>query len=463
MRPDAAGVIDEVESAAAARLLDAWHRVVETMPWYRELLAERGVRRADVTTLADFTRLCPVLTKQNTFRRFPIATLAATTAIRDLASVLTSSGHGGQFSFGLATRAQDAAGADDIDSALDAAFGVRTRPTLAINCLPMGVTFASRCMTVATTSVREDMAVALIETFGDAYAQVLVVTDPLFMKRLTDHAAVRGLDWRRHRMQVVVGEEVFGEHFRRYMSERLGLGRDEAPDTFLMSSFGVGELGLHLCYETRGTVALRRLVHSHPALALDLLGPDSARHGLPVFFTHDAPRTWIEVLDPAADGFGRLTMSMLDASLPIPLVRYQTGDVARRLGAREVTTALARHGLPVPQDLPAAIIALRGREREALPNGVQVGACKDALYAEAGVADVLTGAMRVQFDDGTAVVHVQLVPGEGDAAASQVASRLRDLLPPATGPQDVRVWRYDAFPFGMTLDYERKFVGYQTP
>ena len=76
--------------------------------------------------------------------------------------------------------------------------------------------------------------------------------DPLFAKRLTDYAAAEGLDWSRYRMQVVIGEEVFGEHFRDYLGRCLGLHPDRPEDGYVMSSFGVGELGLHLCYETAG-------------------------------------------------------------------------------------------------------------------------------------------------------------------------------------------------------------------
>ena len=71
-----------------------------------------------------------------------------------------------------------------IDAALDAAFAIRSRSTLTINCLPMGVVFASHRMTVATTSVREDMAIALVRTFGDHDQQIILVGDPLFMKKI---------------------------------------------------------------------------------------------------------------------------------------------------------------------------------------------------------------------------------------------------------------------------------------
>jgi phenylacetate-CoA ligase len=443
---------------SGTRLLDTFRHVAARMPWYRALLSEAGVTPDQVQSLADFARLCPRLTKRNTFDRFALQELAADTPLTTLASVLTSSGHGGRFSFGLTTRAHADAGADAIDDALDAAFEVRSRPTLAVNCLPMGVTFGSRCMTVATTSVREDMAAALVDAFGPAYAQVLLVADPLFLKRLTDHADARGLDWRRHRLQVVVGEEVFGEHFRSYMGRRLGLAIDRPDGTWLMSSMGVGELGLHLCFETRATVALRRLAVGHTAFARDLLGPEGGRHGTPMCFTWDPRRVHLEVDPRGADRFGPLLISMLDAELPIPMLRYETGDEARILDPDAVRALLDRHGLEVPGPLPGPLLLLRGRVREGLPNGAHVSAYKDAVYADDAVAAQLTGAVRLTFDGDAPTMHVQLVPGRERPAG--LAAALQDALPAAARPAAVEVWPYREFPFGLTLDYERKFVGY---
>lgn len=442
-------------------VVEVFHQVASTYPWYRTLLDERGVSPDAVRSVDDFVRLCPPLGKHNTFARFPIHELAAATPLTGLAGVLTSSGHGGQFSFGLISRAEQASGGAAIDAALDAAFEVCSRPTLAVNCLPMGVTFASERMTVATTSVREDMALALVETFGPAFAQVLLVADPLFLKRLVDYAAGRLFDWRRYRVQVVVGEEVFGEHFRRYMSSRLGLGSAEHPDTYLMSSFGVGELGLHLLFETRATAALRRLASADVQLARDLLGEGTETQAPPMFFTYSPSRLFVEADAPAADGFGLATLSLLDPSLPIPLLRYQTGDVLKVLDARQAAAAVAGRGLELPGDLPPQLVAVRGRVREALPNGTTVLLYKDVIYADEAIADRLTGAVRLTFDGARPVMHVQLVRECHDGGG--IASAIMDLLPEAARPSEVVVWPYEAFPFGMTLDYERKFTSYAAP
>jgi phenylacetate-CoA ligase len=433
-------------------------RAASEMPWYRTLLDEHRVDPSMIVDAASFTRLCPVSSKKNTFQRFPLRELAASQSIRDLAGVLTSSGHGGTFAFGLITRRDAAAGAEFIDLALDTAFQVATRSTLAINCLPMGVGFSSDCMTVATTSVREDMAVALVEAFGGSYDQILLVADPLFLKRLIDFATSRRIDWSRHRIQVVIGEEVFGERFREYVGRRLGHAADRADAGYVMSSFGVGELGLHLCYETPATIAVRRAAHHDAAFAHDVLGTAADGHAAPMIFAFNPRRTFIEALDPDADGYGRMTVSMLDAELPIPLLRYQTGDVVRLLDPMAIRRAMARHGHVSAPELPTHLLALQGRDKERLPNGAHVLAYKDLLYADHSVAHSLTGACRLEFAGTTCTMHVQLIPAA--PAADDIEQRLMDGIPPAIQPARVIVWPYERFPFGMTLDYERKFQYY---
>ena len=140
------------------------------MPAYRCLLREHGVDPVAIVDSDTFAARCPILTKANTFDRFSVAELCVEGAMCDLANVLTSSGHGGRFSFGLSTRQQHAEAPAMIDYALDQAFAISRRRTLVINCLPMGVGFSSSRATVATTSVREDMATALVATFAVAFA-----------------------------------------------------------------------------------------------------------------------------------------------------------------------------------------------------------------------------------------------------------------------------------------------------
>ncbi len=443
-----------------ARLIGEFRRAAAGVPAYRVLLEEHRVRVEEVRDLASFSRWCPLLSKKNTFSRFPLDQLSIGGALLDVADVLTSSGHGGRFSFGVISRSQASASAELIDRAFDDAFGVASRRTLAINCLPMGVIFSSHLMTVATTSVREDMAVALVEAFGHHYDQIVLVGDPLFMKRLADHAGERGLDWSRYRVNAIIGEDVFGEHFRGYLAKCLGLSLDKPGLGYIMSSFGVGELGLHLCYETPATIGLRRASFNDPSFARDLLGAGTDEGvPLPMIFSFNPLRTFIEVVEPDGNGYGRLTTSMLDPDRTVPLLRYQTGDSVRLLDHARVVQVARRHGVPIGADVPRTLLALRGREHEVLPNGSHVAFYKDALYADHRTARHLTGAFRVTFSGARCTMHVQLAASRSSMPAFVEQGILQD-MPSRVRPEALVIWGYAEFPFGMSLDYQRKFSYY---
>ena len=443
----------------ADRLLAIYRTAAATVSAYRTLLAEQHVDPDAITDTASFSRLAPVLSKANTFERFSIDQLSTPGSVTDIADVLTSSGRGGRFSFGLTTRSQAAATVAFLDDALDDAFHVKSRTTLAINCLPMGVVFTSNVMTLATTSVREDMAVALVEAFGRGYEQVLLVGDPLFLKRLTDYAREARVDWAGHRMNAIVGEEIFGEFYREYLSTSLGTDVDTSERGYVMSSFGIGELGLHLGYETPSTIRLRRAALRDADFARDLFGTDvSAGAPLPMLFAFDPHRIFLEILDPDAAGYGKMTVSMLDAGRRIPLLRYQAGDIAARVdGERAGSLALAK-GITLPSPLPHALFALQGRSTEVLPNGSHVATYKDALYRDPAAARCVTGAVRLIVNDGECTMHVQLTREAGPSLALE--QTITNSVPSEARPTDVVLWPYHQFPFAMTLDYERKFTYY---
>jgi phenylacetate-CoA ligase len=119
---------------------------------------------------------------------------------------------------------------------------------------------------------------------------------------------------------------------------------------------------------------------------------------------------------------------------------------------------MQRWGISIADELPGTLLALEGRDRERLPNGSHVAVYKDALYADHEVAHQLTGAFRVVMTGERCTLHVQLTPaGSGGAALEQ---RLLEVLPAAARPDALVLWPYDRFPYGMSVDYERKFAYY---
>jgi phenylacetate-CoA ligase len=93
-----------------------------------------------------------------------------------------------------------------------------------------------------------------------------------------------------------------------------------------------------------------------------------------------------------------------------------------------------------------------------LPNGSHVGLYKDALYADHSVAGAVTGAVRLIVTDRQCTMHVQLVPGA--TPSTFLEQRIVSSVPRNVQPSRVVLWPYAQFPFGMTLDYERKFPYY---
>ena len=248
--------------------LEAFYRTASRVPAYKILLAEAKIRPEDIRDMSDFARL-PVLDKHCTFQRFGIAELCLDGRLGPLASVLTSSGHSGVFAFGLFDRECARAAAEKIDDLLDLLFRVRSQPTLMINCLPMGVKVPTQACTLAETSVRPDMVAALVSAFSPYFAQFILLGEAAFAKHALELGRQKGVDWNRHRIHIILGEEPLAENARSYLENMLGTANSPPEDGRVFSSMGIGEIGLNLFFEVpplAPLVRLRKMLHEDTQL-----------------------------------------------------------------------------------------------------------------------------------------------------------------------------------------------------
>ena len=422
---------------------------------YRTLLREHGIDEKALREPLAWNKL-PVLTKQNTFGRFALIELARDVPAKDLADVLTSSGRGGRsFGFRLTERAQHEEGWFDIDLGLQDVFDVDRRTTLLVNCLPMGVVFRSRAVAVANVSVREDMACSILRDVGSRFQQTVLCTDPLFIRTLLEEAKAAGVDWRALNTSVIIGEEILVESQRDYIAARMGMDLNGDDPRLIGSSFGVGELGLNLLFETRETIRIRRMALRQADMAT-LLGAKRGGEAMPSLFCYNPLRSHIEILDPDPDGYGEMCVTMLDTHAVIPLPRYTTGDMARLLTPDEVKALSAQAGT-VPPWLP--MVAVRGRIKDR-PDGMpSVEGVKDCLYQDHSLADQLTGAFKIVKDAGGVVRVVFQASSDAAAEQGEVRDRLLRLLQARwRGEIAVEVLAPMAFPWRPVLDHERKFA-----
>lgn len=433
--------------------LQAFHRAAQRMPAYRTLLAEAGVDSATIRQEADFARV-PVLDKNATFQRFPIEQLCLDGRLGRLGTVLTSSGHSGLFAFGLTAAEAQADTAHWIDGLLDLLFEVRTRPTLLINCLPMGVKVPTLACTLAETSVRPDMVVGLVRAFGAHYAQIILLGEAAFLKHTLELGDRVGVEWRRHRVHVIAGEEPLAENARKYLELLLGIDHEQPEHALVVSSMGVAELGLNLFFEApprSAVIHLRRRLHEDAGLRHALLGPAD---WVPALFTYDPRRIFVEF-----DRAGRLIVTMLDPSTVIPLIRYATGDRGRVLRLPpEMRPALEAAGVDWEGLASVSLVAIEGRGEHVLAGEIAVypEAVKEGIYHDPALAALTTANFRVAGDGALARVRLQLSPGV--PASPQLAEQFRAAMLRYTGPLvEVSCETYADFGSGMVLDYERKF------
>jgi phenylacetate-CoA ligase len=448
---------DELLAVAGTGALAAFRRALAEVPAYRTIVAaHNGGRVPDVATLDEFRRVAPLLDKHNTFGAFDISALCLGGSLEGVRSILTSSGHSGVFSFGVNTAENLQRSARSIDTGLQYLFGVDERSTLMINALPMGVKVNTRATVLAETSVRDDMVYALVKKFGHEVDQIILIAEGSFAKKIIeDGAELHGIDWSRHRIHVITGEEGISENYRAYIERLLGIADPEHPDSQLvMSSMGVAELDLNIFHETRDTIRLRRTAHRDAKLRAALFGEDARL--CPMLFVYYPHRTLVEEL-PVGSAT-ELVISILSEEMKIPLLRYRSGDHGRIHAHQTVRDAARSAGLPEPDwKLPFVWVSGRGKSLPTADGPLFPEAVKEAIYALADVARAVTGNFRLQRGAGDAAeLHVQLrrdvvAPG---AAEDRLAEAIADYS--AAVPR-IRFHSYSTFPWAMEVDYERKF------
>lgn len=436
-------------------------KTIRCSPTYRRILEEQQIDYFRPMSTACLLDTLPILDKKSLFGRFGLEDLIRDGfSTDDIASVLTSSGHGGtEFAFGLSNRKQMRTSPEMIDFGLDLAFETDRYSSLLINCLPMGVSFQSNTVCIANVSVREDMALAIVAKAGHFFQQIILVGDPLFLKKLADYADEKNFDWRQYRVHLVIGEETFSESFRFYLYKKFRINPDTEFGGSIISSMGVAELGLNLFTETQATVALRKKISESRESLEQLFGCAVSNDQIPTFFIYSPLRTYIEILNPNEAGIGDLVVTMLDAEAMVPMIRYRTGDRAALVDAGQISQIIESTSSR-EKNLPLPVIALFGREKDTLPLSAHVDQFKEALYRDFLLAQELSGAFRLSFVEDLFVWEVQLKKAaliDVERAAAQLATA----LPMLSGKIKVHCFSYEKFPYGQTIDYERKFNYWQ--
>ncbi len=439
--------------------LEAFRRSARRVPAYRRLLAQRGVEAAGIITLGDFRTRIPLLDKATVFLDDDLADWCLDGDLSGLTSFLTSSGHSGVFSYGVNTEENLRQSARSIDLGLEAYCDTSRYRTLVVNALPMGVKISTR-LPIAETSVRADMALAVIRKFVPPFEQVVVLGEGAFLKKLAEDGARDGIDWARRRTHWIAGEEGIAENWRSYMAQLTHVQIGSATQPLIGSSMGIAELDLNLFHETPQTIQIRRWAHVDPKLRAALFGPEA--RVCPMFFVSYPHRTFLETLPApgeATEAPGELVVSMLSPALKLPLLRYRTGDLARLFRFSDVARVLNEHGHRLDPGPELPFVAVYGRQKALLigRHVVTPEMVKEGLYAQADIASRLTANFHMAIDGEELRLTFQLRAGDepNDLQSAALHEEIARYVPPV--PFSVTLMPYASFPWNMGIDYERKF------
>jgi len=447
---------EKIVSYGEELLLKAFQRTAARVPAYKDMLQQAGCMPEKVTSIAAFREMVPLITKEDVFPKYPIQDLCLDGSIGRIRSAMSSSGFSGVYSFGINTEENHRNAVKAIDTALDYIFGISKKKTLFINSLPMGVRVPTS-LPVADTSIRWDMALSIFRKFSPGFDQIIILSDPHFLKKILEDGIEQGIDWTHENVHLITGEDWVPETFRSYLGSMLGTDWEQMDRGLIGGTMGVAELDLNLFHESRDSIRIQRAALADKRLRYALYGEGCDVQ--PTLFHYYPHRTYLEVVE-SGDGSPELVVSMLSDALLIPLIRYNVKDVARIYSYNEIQTILKDCGYGhLCPELRLPMLSVGGRKNRALSIGkvaIAPEAVKQGIYTDFAVAGATTGYFRLSIKDGAFVIEVQLKKGLECSLERETAFR-QAIATHVSAPFQLQMYLYQTFPYSMELDYERKF------
>jgi phenylacetate-CoA ligase len=448
-----------LNSLSEKKAVKAFQAAAAKVPAYRQFLKGKDISPSAIKTIDDFKKNVPVIDKENTFKLYSleIKKLCLLGEIKDTRTIISSSGHSGCFSYGLNTQKEIEKSQDTIDFMLDYIFNAKEKKTILVNCLPMGVKIQASCVTVVDTSVRSDIVLGIIKTFAHCYDQVILVGENSFVKKVLEDGVEEGIDWKKIKLHLVLGEEILPENLRSYLANILSINPDDAQcQTLIGSSFGVAEFGLNVFYETKELIRIRRLLARDRALKETLIGRDP--DNFPAILHYNPLRVFVEE-QPKDNGLNDLVLTNLESDTNIPLVRYNIKDEGIKISFEDLKTALKNSGYDdyIPR-IRMPLVAVWGRDKITTEDGFTFRPefLKELLYSDRTVACNITGNFKLS--NSKAGLRIEIQMKINTERSPDLENRIREmLLSKIPAKTEIIIYPYRDFPYGVELNYEKKF------
>lgn len=303
-----------------ARAIELFHSVAAAVSGYRDFLAKHGIDVARIRSYEEF-RSVPLTTKQNYMLAYPLPELCREGRVGEMVAV--SSGSTGKPLFWPRSLEHELDIARRFEQVFHGSFQADSRNTLVIVCFALGAwvggMYTAACcrylarkgyrLTLVTPGNNKGEIFRVVNELAPHFEQVVLAGYPPFIKEVVDSGIALGIDWRRHRVKLILAGEVFSEEWRTLVCERVG-ARDPLHDT--ASLYGTADGGV-LGVETPVSIAIRRFFSAHPDAARDVFGESR----LPTLAQYDPLSRFFETHE------GTLVVTGENG---VPLLRYHIAD-----------------------------------------------------------------------------------------------------------------------------------------
>ncbi|WP_046468789.1 phenylacetate--CoA ligase family protein [Allosalinactinospora lopnorensis] len=417
--------------------IELFHRVVASVPAYRDFLRANEVDPDSVRTFHDFRRL-PLLSKENYHHRYPLPQLCRNGRLDGCDMIAVSSGSTGRPTFWPRFLTDELGVAARFERVFADSFRAAERSTLAVVCFPLGTwvggLYTAACVrhlaakgypiTVVAPGNNKAEILRVIPELAPHVDQVVLLGYPPFVKDVIDSGLAAGVEWARYAVKLVLAGEVFTEEWRELVGRRAGM---TDPDRDSAALYGTADAGV-LGNETPLSVRIRRFLAGDPTAARELFGESR----LPTLVQYDPTHRFFETHE------GTLLFS---GDNGVPLIRYHIADEGGLVPYEDMLAFCARHGFdPVSEAdetrrLPFAYVFGRSLftvsyfGANIYPENVAVG------LEQPGVSDWVTGKFVLQTvedsdSDRRLRLVVELAPGEEPTSGRErlAAESVRDQL-----------------------------------
>ena len=351
----------EIFQDAQQKLLDNVNRTISSVPAYATFLADNGCQHREIKDFEQFSQL-PLTTKHNYVKEFPLKQRCLNGSLDGAHIVFSSSGSSGEPMFWPLRPEDEAVLPQAFDKLLKISLNYENQHCLIVICLGLGswisglqTHWALRQAaidnggqyTVVTPGLDFKNAIDTIDTIGDSYDSIFLISYPGIIKSILELGKEHELDWNRWNMRIGLVGDSFPENWRILMEKRFNIDPVKDPMS-IWGGYGSADIG-GIGIESPLSIAIRKILNSTPDLCEELF----QNRSVPFLCRYDPRALFIEQ---------HQNELIYTNNKVAPLVRYRIHDSGGIIKLSQLLTALRQNGVDLsslpddsdlyPQPLP---------------------------------------------------------------------------------------------------------------